>query len=63
MFVVPSWAWHEHHNASASERAILFSIRDTPTLVALNKDREEAYSEHGGHQPITGDFTPQQQGK
>ena len=58
MFVVPSWAWHEHHNASADQRAILFSIRDTPTLVALNKYREEAYHEHDGHQPITDDFTP-----
>ena len=62
MFVVPSWAWHEHHNTSADQRAILFSVRDTPTLVALSKYREEAYNEHGGHQPITGDFTPQLQG-
>jgi hypothetical protein len=28
----------------------------------LNDDlREEAYNEHGGHQPITGDFTPRHQ--
>lgn len=58
MFVIPSWAWHEHHNASADQRTILFSIRDTPTLIALNKYREEAYVEHDGHQPITGDFKP-----
>ena len=56
MFVIPSWAWHEHHNASSDGRAILFSMRDTPLMVALNKYREEAYTEHDGHQPVTGDF-------
>lgn len=40
-FVIPSWAWHEHHNASNSERAILFSIQDTPVMQALGKYREE----------------------
>jgi gentisate 1,2-dioxygenase len=30
MFVVPSWAVHEHINGSNDERAILFSIQDTP---------------------------------
>ncbi len=55
-FVVPSWAWHEHVNGSQSERAILFSLHDTPVMVALNKYREEAYSEHDGHQPVTGTF-------
>lgn len=58
-FVVPSWTWHEHHNASASDRAILFSIQDTPIMRALRKYREEAYTEHGGHQPVTGAFTPE----
>jgi gentisate 1,2-dioxygenase len=59
MFVIPSWAWHEHHNESGSERAILFSIQDMPIMKALGKYREEAYAEHGGHQPITGVFTGQ----
>ena len=58
MFVVPSWAWHEHHNASTEHRAVLFSVRDTPVLVALGKYREQAYAEPGGHQPVIGDFDP-----
>src|SRR6266508_2646612 len=37
MFVVPSWAWHEHCNAAADGRAILFSIQDTPVMTALHK--------------------------
>lgn len=56
-FVVPSWAWHEHRNTSASERAILFSIQDTPVMTALGMYREEPYTERGGHQPVTGVFT------
>ncbi len=58
-FVIPSWHWHEHHNSSASERAILFSIQDTPIMKALDKYREEAYTEHEGHQPVTNVFSPQ----
>lgn len=56
-FVIPSWAWHEHRNTSGGDRAILFSIQDTPVLTALGMYREEAYAEHGGHQPVTGEFT------
>lgn len=61
-FVIPGWACHEHLNASQNERAILFSISDMPVMLALNKYREEAYTEHGGHQPVTADFAwhPQQ---
>ena len=58
MVVVPSWAFHEHLNASKDQRAILFSMHDTPLLLAMNKYREEAYSEHGGHQAVMGTFTP-----
>src|SRR2546425_1103974 len=54
MFVIPSWACHEHLNASGDERAILFSMHDTPLMVMLNKYREEAYTENGGHQPVEG---------
>ncbi len=50
--------WHEHHNTSTEQRAVLFSVRDTPTLVALGKYREQAYTKHGDHQPVTGDFDP-----
>jgi len=32
MFVVPSWAIYEHCNGSNDERAILFSIQDTPLV-------------------------------
>lgn len=57
-FVIPGWAWHEHHNASSEQRAILFSMHDTPVLVALNKFREEAYTDGNGHQIVTGEFKP-----
>lgn len=60
VFVVPSWAWHEHRNGSAEERAILFSMQDLPLLRAMNKYREEEYRENNGHQPETAVFEPQQ---
>jgi gentisate 1,2-dioxygenase len=56
MFAVPSWAYHEHLNASSSDRAILFSLQDTPVLKALGKYREEAYTQHEGHQPVKATF-------
>jgi gentisate 1,2-dioxygenase len=52
---VPPWTWHEHANTTA-EGAILFSIHDTPVFEALGLYREEAYEEHGGHQPVTSVF-------
>jgi gentisate 1,2-dioxygenase len=51
LFVVPTWACHEH--ASREGEAILFSVQDTPILQALGLYREQAYGEHGGHQPVT----------
>src|SRR5712691_8921374 len=54
-FAVPPWAWHEHANTVA-EAAILFSMHDTPVFEALGLYREEAYGEHGGHQPVTSVF-------
>lgn len=53
MFVVPSWAWHEHANDSGQE-AILFSIQDGPIMKALALYREEALEEKSGHQTVTG---------
>jgi gentisate 1,2-dioxygenase len=53
MFVVPSWAVHEHHNLDAEGRAILFSVSDVPLLRAMDKFRVEKV---GGHQRITGEF-------
>lgn len=55
-FVIPSWAWHEHANGSDEERAILFSIHDTPVMLALGKYREEAFAENEGRQEVTGAF-------
>lgn len=57
MFVVPSWAVHEQVNASEGERAILFSVHDTPLLKAVNKYRVEPVGENGGRQVVTGDFS------
>ncbi len=56
IFVIPSWTYHEHSNNSKSEPAILFSIQDTPILVALGKYREEALATNGGHQTVQGVF-------
>jgi gentisate 1,2-dioxygenase len=52
IFCVPSWAVHEHANASDSEDACLFSFNDLPAIRALGLYREEAYVENGGHQPV-----------
>ena len=51
IFCVPSWAWHEHANASASDDAVLFCLNDLPVIRALGLYREEALGENGGHQP------------
>jgi gentisate 1,2-dioxygenase len=52
IFCVPSWMWHEHVNASASEDACLFSFHDLPVMHALGLYRAEALAENDGHQPI-----------
>lgn len=52
VFVVPSWAWHEHHNDDPNEDACLFSFNDFPTINSLDLWVEEAYTENGGHQPV-----------
>ena len=43
---MPSWAWHEHANASASEDACLFSFNDLPVMQALGLYREEAFGDN-----------------
>lgn len=53
IFCVPSWAWHEHANASEREDACLFCFSDLPVMRALGLYREEAFGENGGHQPLT----------
>ena len=52
IFCVPSWAWHEHGNASASEDACLFAFNDLPVMQALGLYREEAYGDNQGRQPL-----------
>ncbi len=52
IFCVPSWAFHEFANDSASEDCCLFSFHDLPVIRALGLYREEAYAEGDGHQPI-----------
>ena len=53
IFCVPSWAWHEHHNASATEDACLFSFNDLPVIEGLGLYREEALGDNQGHQPTS----------
>jgi len=51
IFCVPSWAFHEHANASDREDACLFCFNDLPVMTALGLYREEAFGENGGQQP------------
>jgi gentisate 1,2-dioxygenase len=52
IFCVPSWAMHEHANASPSEDACLFSFSDLPVMHALGLYREEPCHDNGGRQAI-----------
>jgi gentisate 1,2-dioxygenase len=52
IFCVPSWAWHEHGNASRSDDACLFSFNDLPVIEGLGLYREEAYGDNAGHQVV-----------
>lgn len=52
IFCVPSWAFHEHANASASEDACLFSFNDRPVMDSLGLWREEALGDNEGYQPV-----------
>ena len=58
VMALPSWALCEHAN-TASEDAVLFSIRDRPVMEALGFYREEALLENGGHQEVVGVFSPE----
>ena len=51
IFVVPSWALHEHAN-TGSEDAIFFSINDHPVMKKLGFYREQALEDNGGHQTV-----------
>ena len=52
IFVVPSWAWHEHGNASERDDAVLFSFSDLPSIQALGLYREETFADNDGHQKL-----------
>ena len=54
IFCVPSWALHEHANASSTEDACLFCFSDLPVMQSLGLYREEALADNGGHQPVIG---------
>jgi gentisate 1,2-dioxygenase len=56
MFVIPSWATHEHLN-DEGDPALLFSVHDTPLLKALDKYRSEPHDSPDGRQRVTGEFT------
>jgi gentisate 1,2-dioxygenase len=53
IFCVPSWAFHEHANASASDDACLFCFSDLPVMKALGLYREQAFADNGGYQKYT----------
>jgi gentisate 1,2-dioxygenase len=54
IFCVPSWAVHEHANASASEDACLFAFNDLPVIESLGLYREQPWTDTGGHQTVLG---------
>lgn len=50
IFCVPSWAWHEHHNASATEDACLFNFNDLPVIESLGLFQDRIFEENNGYQ-------------
>lgn len=50
IFCVPSWAMHEHVNASETEDACLFSFHDLPTIEKLGLYQEKTLNENDGFQ-------------
>ena len=52
IFCVPSWAWHEHANASDRDDACLFCLSDLPVIRALGLYREQGFGENAGRQPL-----------
>ena len=53
IFCIPSWAWHEHANASDTDDAVLFSFNDFPVIEKLSFERQEALVDNDGHQVVT----------
>ena len=56
IFVVPSWALHEHVNTSRSEPAFLFSYNNQPVHKSLGLYREEELLDNDGYQVVTSTF-------
>lgn len=52
IFVVPSWAWHEHANDDPNNDACLFSFNDFPMINSLDLWAEAVYTDNDGHQPV-----------
>ena len=52
IFCVPSWAWHEHHNASNTEDACLFQFNDLPVIESLGLFQSRELEDNNGHQII-----------
>ncbi len=52
IFVVPSWAWHEHCNDNQDKPAFLFSFNDFPLINSLALQAEQEFDSNGGHQNI-----------
>jgi gentisate 1,2-dioxygenase len=52
IFCVPSWTWHEHANASATDDAVLFSFNDFPVIEKLAFERSQSLAADGGHQVV-----------
>jgi gentisate 1,2-dioxygenase len=50
IFCVPSWAVHEHHNASDTENACLFAFNDLPVMEKLGLYQERTYNDNNGNQ-------------
>ena len=50
IFCIPAWTWHEHHNGSDGDDAVLFSFDDRPTIRSLALFREQLHPE--GNQEV-----------
>jgi gentisate 1,2-dioxygenase len=47
VFVVPTWAWHNHVNTKSNAPAMLFAVTDTPAIRKLSLYREEGQEANG----------------
>lgn len=52
-FVVPNWAWSEHH---AMLDSYLFSVNDIPIMERFDLEQREQLEKNNGQQQVTGEF-------